>query len=152
MTIDRRTLIKALGAVLLGARPGGASAQGGSASPPNAFGAVSTALTGFPPGQPGDTTRMYASFATADRRPALARLARLVADTPPGDLAAALRSSGLEKLADDLVAAWYSGLVGQGRQAKLVLYADAFVWSAMTFSKPMGVCGGVTGYWAKPPQ
>jgi hypothetical protein len=58
----------------------------------------------------------------------------------------------MEVLANDLVAAWYSGLVGAGKNAKLVLYADAYVWSAMTFSKPMGVCGGVTGYWARPPE
>ena len=35
---------------------------------------------------------------------------------------------------------------------QLVLYTDAFMWTAMTYTKPMGVCGGVTGYWADPPQ
>ena len=80
------------------------------------------------------------------------KLARIVADTPASQLDAALRSSGLEALANDLVSAWYSGVVGVGKNAKLVLYTDAYVWSAMTFSKPMGVCGGVTGYWAKPPK
>ena len=33
---------------------------------------------------------------------------------------------------------------------KVVLYTEAYVWSAMPYSKPMGVCGGVTGYWADP--
>jgi hypothetical protein len=25
------------------------------------------------------------------------------------------------------------------------------MWSAMSFTKPMGQCGGVTDYWADPP-
>ena len=37
------------------------------------------------------------------------------------------------------------------KQQRLVLYTDAYVWSAMTFTKPMGICGGVTGYWKDPP-
>jgi len=49
------------------------------------------------------------------------------------------------------VAAWYSGVVTTPQGPKLVLYTQAYVWSAMTYSKPMGVCGGVTGYWANPP-
>ena len=116
------------------------------------FGALSTTLTGYPPGEPADVAQMFAAFATPDRRSVLTKLADVVANTPPSQLDAALRSNGLEALANDLVAAWYSGVVGTGNRAKLVLYADAYVWSSMTFSKPMGVCGGVTGYWAKPPE
>jgi hypothetical protein len=151
MTIDRRTLIKALGAIALGARPSEGGAQADGTLSPAQFGNVSSALAGYAPSQPGDVARVFANFATPDERAALARLARLVADTPSADLTAALRSGGLEPVANELVSAWYSGIVGQGKQAKLVLYADAFVWSAMTFSKPMGICGGVTGYWTNPP-
>jgi len=94
---------------------------------------------------------MLTAFATADRRAALARLAGVVASTPADRLDAALRDNRLETIANDLVAAWYSGIVTNGKQQRLVLYTDAYVWSAMTFTKPMGVCGGVTGYWKDPP-
>ena len=150
MPIDRRTLLKSLAGVAAMLVAGRASAQ----SPLSAaqFEALSTALTADTPSEPADVAQMFTAFATTDRRAALTKLARIVAETPASRLDAVLRSSGLEGLANDLVAAWYSGVVGTGNRAKLVLYADAYVWSSMTFSKPMGVCGGVTGYWAKPPE
>jgi hypothetical protein len=150
MPIDRRTLLKSLAGVAATLVAGRGSAQ--DALSAAQFGALSTALTGTTPSEPADVAQMFAAFATPDRRAALTKLARIVALTPAPELDAALRSNGLEVLANDLVAAWYSGVVGVEKNAKLVLYADAYVWSAMTFSKPMGVCGGVTGYWAKPPE
>jgi Membrane bound FAD containing D-sorbitol dehydrogenase len=150
MPIDRRTLLKSLAGIAATLVSGPARAQ--STPSTTQFQALSTALTGYPPGDPADVAHMFAAFATADRRAALTKLARIVADTPASQLDAVLRSDGLEGFANDLVAAWYSGVVGTGNRAKLVLYADAYVWSAMTFSKPMGVCGGVTGYWSKPPE
>ena len=155
MTIDRRTLLKslaALAATMVGARASTTRAQSAGALSAAQFGGLSTALTSYPPGEPADVARMFATFAPANRRAALAKLARIVADTPAPQLDAALRDNGLESLANDLVAAWYSGVVGSGKSAKLVLYADAYVWSVMTFSKPMGICGGVMGYWVEPPK
>ena len=73
-------------------------------------------------------------------------LLALAASTPASELDAAIAAKKLDKIANDLVAAWYSGMV----DGKVVLYTDALVWSAMTYSKPMGICGGVTGYWAEP--
>ncbi len=150
MPIDRRTLLKSLAAIAALLASGRASAQ--SSLSAAQFGALSTTLTGNTPSETADVARMFAAFATAERRAALTKLAHIVAQTPAPELDSALRSNGMEVLANDLVAAWYSGVVGAGKNAKLVLYADAYVWSAMTFSKPMGVCGGVTGYWAKPPE
>jgi hypothetical protein len=150
MPIDRRTLLKSLAGIAAMLASGRASAQ--SALSAAQFGALSATLTANTPSEPADVTQMFAAFASAERRAALARLAHIVAATPASELDSAIRSNGLEALANDLVAAWYSGVVGTGKNAKLVLYADAYVWSAMTFSKPMGVCGGVTGYWAKPPE
>jgi D-sorbitol dehydrogenase-like protein len=146
--IDRRALLKILASLPLAAvHPGARAATTDGAT---AFARVSQALTGYQPSD-ADVKALYAAFNTAERRAALLRLAHVVTDTPNDRLDAALRDSGLDKLADDLVAAWYSGIVTNGKVPRVVLYTDAYVWSAMTFTKPMGVCGGVTGYWKDPP-
>jgi hypothetical protein len=147
---DRRALLKALVAAPFAAidPPVRAATAGSGAA---AYGQASQALTGFASPGTSDTNAMFGAFATTERRAALARLAKLVADTPPDRLDDALRTNGLDKLADDLVAAWYSGIVTNGNQQRVVLYTDAYMWSAMSFTKPMGVCGGVTGYWKDPP-
>lgn len=155
MGLDRRALLKriaGLAAVLAAARMPGGFAQPAESLSAARFSALSTALTGFPPVQPSDVERMVAAFATPARQAALVRLAGIVADTPAATRDVAIRAAGLDVLADELVAAWYSGVAGSGSDARLVLYADAFMWSAMTFTKPMGVCGGVMGYWAEPPR
>lgn len=115
------------------------------------FGALSAALTGYP--APGADTlgKMMRAFVTPARRAEVVALAQLVAATPPAQLDAALRERKLDKVADALVAAWFSGVIATPQGQKLVLYTEAYVWSAMTYSKPMGVCGGVTGYWSSPP-
>jgi hypothetical protein len=92
---------------------------------------------------------VMAAFGT--RRAALSHLARVVSEAAPADLDTELRAKGLDGIANELVAAWYSGLVTQGESSHVVLYADAYMWSAMSFTKPMGRCGGVTNYWADPP-
>ncbi len=116
------------------------------------FGALSAVLTGYPSADAATATKMLHAFATPARRGSLTALAALVADTPPAELDAALSARKLDTVAHELVAAWYSGIVPNGRGAQqLVLYAGALVWSAMKFTKPMGVCGGATGYWADPP-
>jgi len=153
MPIDRRALLKALSgaaAGVLAARVAPALAQ--SAPTVSQFGRMSAALTGYPEADAKTAAKMFRAFATPQRRAALAALGEVVAATPAADLDAALAARKLDGIANDLVAAWYSGIVIDGKRQSLVLYADAYVWTAMTFSKPMGVCGGPTGYWANPPQ
>jgi hypothetical protein len=55
-------------------------------------------------------------------------------------------------LADDVVAAWYSGSYTSRMGAAAFNVTDALLWPALDFTKPPGVCGGVTGYWAQPYQ
>jgi len=141
-TFDRRTLLQAMAATGALALAHGALAQSPDAG---AFGNASAALTGAP--SDGDAAaRLMRAFATPGRRAPLRALMALVASTPEAGLDAAIAAHKLDKIANDLVSAWYSGVV----DGKVILYTEALVWSAMTFSKPMGVCGGVTGYWAKP--
>jgi hypothetical protein len=141
--IDRRTLLQALAAFGASALAPGAHAQSLDAA---AFAKLSAALTGYPQADPGTAAKVMRAFATPQRIASLRTLATLVVSTPASDLDAAIAAKKLDKVANDLVAAWYSGMV----DGKVVLYTDALVWSAMTYSKPMGICGGVTGYWADP--
>ncbi len=155
MTHARRRLLRSLAglaAALASARALPLAAQGTAPLSAAAFSRLSSALTGYPALDATANAKMFKAFATPARRAQLLTLARLVAATPAAELDAALRSARLDKLADALVGAWYSGLVpGPGGEA-LALYTDALMWTAMTFSKPMGVCGGPMGYWAQPPQ
>jgi len=153
MDADRRRVLQSIVSATLGAiaiRAQGASPADLRQSLAD-LGDVSAALTGYPAPSAEDAAKMLAAFGTPERRSALARLARVVNEIKPEELDAALRARGLDRLADDLVAAWYSGVVVQGTTSRVVVYADAYMWSAMSFTKPMGRCGGMTNYWADPP-
>ncbi|MEM8853202.1 MAG: sugar dehydrogenase complex small subunit [Pseudomonadota bacterium] len=56
-------------------------------------------------------------------------------------------------LANRIVGDWYSGVAvaGDGKDV-VATYEGALMWKALTFTKPMGVCGGATGYWQDPPR
>ena len=155
MTISRRDLLHALSgatALVLGGRVAPALAQGAPTLTATQFGALSAALTGYPAADAATNAKMLRAFATPARRAQLDALAKVVADTPAAGLDAAISAQKLDGIANDLVGAWYSGIVTNGKTQSLVLYTGALVWTAMTYSKPMGVCGGPTGYWANPPQ
>src|SRR5690606_1170877 len=111
------------------------------------FSTLSVALTGYPAADPSVTAKVMAAFASRAQRADLARLAQLVAQTPASGWESALQAQGLDKLANELVNVWYSGVVSTPAGQQVVLYTDALMWTAMTFAKPMGVCGGPTGYW-----
>ncbi|MCB5174804.1 sorbitol dehydrogenase family protein [Microvirga lenta] len=55
-------------------------------------------------------------------------------------------------VAEDIVAAWYSGVCDTDRGEVLATFTGALVWNALDYTKPFGSCGGETGYWADPPQ
>jgi hypothetical protein len=79
------------------------------------------------------------AFLAAGQGPGL----RALADAP-GDPAT--------PLADAIVAAWYSGLYESGGSQAVGDFGGALVWNALSFTKPFAECGGVTGYWADPPE
>ncbi len=135
----------------MGALPATAFAQGAGGSGAASFAALSQALTGYPAPDAASTAKVQRAFATPARRDALVALARVVASTPPADLERVLAERGLAPVAHDLVSTWYSGVVPGAASDKVVLYTRAYMWTAMTWTKPMGVCGGVTGYWAEAP-
>ena len=147
MTIDRRELLQALSAIA-----GAALAPAALGAPPSIttaqFASLSAALTGFPEPDADTAAMVLRAFATPQRRASLAALARVVSTTPAAQLDPAIAADKLDAVANDLVACWYSGVTG----SQVVLYAQALMWSAMSFTKPMGVCGGPTGYWTDPPS
>jgi hypothetical protein len=55
-------------------------------------------------------------------------------------------------LADDIVAAWYSGLYTTSAGVAKLDVTKALLWHALDFTKPPGLCGGPTGYWADAPH
>ncbi|HEX6794220.1 MAG TPA: sugar dehydrogenase complex small subunit [Casimicrobiaceae bacterium] len=151
MDVDRRRMLRSIIGATLAALGGGVSATTIPQSVASFRDACAT-LTGYPAPSLKDATKMLAAFGTPARRAALTRLARVVDETAPADLDATLRARALDSIAGELVAAWYSGVVTQGKKSQVVLYADAYMWSAMSFTKPMGRCGGMTNYWADPPN
>ncbi len=147
----RRALLRALA----GAGALGLTGAGRGATPPTTtttdFAKLAAVLTGFPAPAPDVAARMYNVFGTPARQAQLASLARVVASTPAADLDAALKAARLDALANELTGAWFSGVAKGAKGQQVVLYTDAYVWQAMTFSKPMGQCGGALGYWSTPP-
>lgn len=115
-----------------------------------AFLEASSLATGMPPETlTGLTDPLFAAFQA--QGPALLQLAALARQTPPGDLAAALRDTPMEPLARALAAAWYTGTIGAGPAARLLSYEDALSWKATGFEMVPGQCAGEFGFWSEPP-
>ncbi len=55
------------------------------------------------------------------------------------------------KLANAIVAAWYSGLSPLPGAREVTGFNEALVWTALSYTKPWGSCGGETGYWGDAP-
>jgi len=55
-------------------------------------------------------------------------------------------------VADDIVGAWYSGAYETPTGLAAIRLDNALLWDALDFTKPPGLCGGETGYWAEAPQ
>lgn len=71
-------------------------------------------------------------------------LAALVGQMPDPDTT--------DKVAEALIAAWYSGLFTGPEGPEAVDYTGALLWNALAFTKPAGFCGGPTNYWSEPPE
>lgn len=72
-----------------------------------------------------------------------------------GDLATLISDPAPErsqsKIADAVVAAWYSGLSPLPGAREVTGFNEALVWNALSYTKPWGNCGGETGYWSELP-
>ena len=84
---------------------------------------------------------------------AAAKLLDGLLSTGHGAELAALIARGASSgtLADEIVAAWFSGSYATSAGAAAFNLPDALLWRALDFTKPPGRCGGATGYWANEP-
>ncbi len=103
----------------------------------NAFLELSRQLTGKSDLGERMADRMLAAFDSAGRGQ---------------DVAALIDGADAHDLANDIVAAWYSGLSPDPDSSRVLSYRDALMWRALDYTKPMAVCGGAMGYWADPPS
>ena len=144
-TISRRQILLAtVGAASLAL---GAGAPAPSlAAPPlvttEQFLALSKSLTAAADLAPGVAATLLQGFLATGHGATLAGLAAGGGEADPA----------AHDLANEIVAAWYSGLHDDGKGEAVAAFDGALLWHALAFTKPFASCGGETGYWADPPQ
>jgi hypothetical protein len=139
--ITRRSLlICGTSAVALAATLPPLLGSAGETVPLDQFRTLSARLTGAAVSDldEGMASKLLGAFLSMGRGPALAALA---ADP----------ASNTGPVADEIVAAWYSGTYKTPAGLAVAGFTDALLWKALDFTKPPGECGGETGYWANPP-
>jgi hypothetical protein len=70
-------------------------------------------------------------------------IAALIADPAP--------ENSKSKIANAVVAAWYSGISPISGANQVTGFNEALVWNALSYTKPWGSCGGDAGYWSEAP-
>jgi hypothetical protein len=140
-TFSRRALILGGACALSAASAFPFFAGANETIPVDEFRALSARLTGASLTDLNATAaaKLLDGFLSMERG---ADLARLAAD--PGARAG--------PLADDIVAAWYSGNYQTAAGLASIGLPSALLWDALNYTKPSGFCGGLTGYWGDAPQ
>jgi hypothetical protein len=146
MPVTRRNLLRnsALAASVLvaGVKPTTSGAGAAATSPSlDQFIAVSERVTGQSPLDSNMGQNILKAFMAAGQG---GDIATLLADPAP-------EHSQL-KIANAIVAAWYSGLSPLPGARQVTGFDEAVVWDALSYTKPWGSCGGETGYWGEPPS
>lgn len=142
--VSRRALLRsgalATSALALGA-VASRSTQAATAPSLDAFMAMSRKLAGRPSLDRDMGQAILSAFISSGEA---GDLSALVAEAAPGE-------SQL-KIANAVLAAWYSGLSPVAGAAEVTGFNEALVWDALTYTKPWGSCGGETGYWSEVPS
>lgn len=163
--ISRRRLLAgaAVAALLpmgggLWAQTGGPSPQAGLDAFADDFGMLSRYLTGHDDLDPHLATRILAAFSEIDPdfSKKLSALRSFIEEHKPdaGDLAQALRGGqdNLGVFAQQIVRAWFMGVVGDGERARTVTYTGALMNKAVAdVLTPPGYAMGPYGAWAAKP-
>jgi len=150
--MSRRTVLQGIAALAAsGWLPGAFAQSGAPAMTAKAFSATSLAYTGYAFDDPGVANAMLRALNATVGGANLTKLATLASTTPPDQLDAALKAAGLERTAEIVVAALYTGAVDGPKGPIIVSYDQALVWQACGWTKPNAFCGGATNYWANPP-
>lgn len=142
--VSRRALLRTSGLVASALALGLAAPQPAHAAAApslDALMAMSQALAGRPSLDRDMGQAILNAFVASGQA---SELSALVAEADPGQ-------SRL-KIADAVLAAWYSGLSPLAGAADVTGFNEALVWDALTYTKPWGSCGGETGYWSEIPS
>jgi len=148
---SRRALLQGIAAFAASGWLPRSMAQSAPAIAPKTFAAASLAYTGYTFDDPRVATAMLNALNATVGAGNLGKLAALAARTPPGQLDAALQAAGLQRTAEVVVTALYTGTVEGPKGTIVVSYDQALVWQACGWTKPNAFCGGSTNYWANPP-
>ncbi|HEY3179463.1 MAG TPA: sugar dehydrogenase complex small subunit [Casimicrobiaceae bacterium] len=151
--MSRRELLQGLGALVSSGWIPTAIAQNAPPATlsPTRFAATSIACTGYTFDDPRVATAMLRALSNNVGAANLQKLATLAANTPPAQLDAALKSAGMERTAEIVVTALYTGTIDGPKGVIVISYDQALVWQACGWTKPNAFCGGQTNYWADPP-
>ncbi len=157
LAVNRRELLAVAGALLgalglpgTGLAGAPAAAPGFIPIPADAFHDLSVALTGYSPRDPSLVAAFRDAFSAELNQ--LQQLYDIVSATPAGGWTQAVAGAGLSDLAEQLVLAWYTGIVGEGEEQRVLTYLDALVWYAVGYTKPPSTCDTDFGAWAlRPP-
>jgi hypothetical protein len=157
LTPNRRELLQVAGALVAAfGIPEAAFAQSLDSVRPyraiagaDAFHDVSVALTGYAPADRSLVAAFYEAFESDIYD--LQRLYAIIRATPPEGWDNAIGEAGLAPLAEALIEAWYTGMVGEGSGQRVVTYLNAFVWYAVGYTKPPSECDTNFGAWANRP-
>ncbi len=140
MPISRRDVLLAGAATAAALGVPGALAQSPAAPSVAEFLALSEKLTGTASLDPAVAKTLLDGLVATGQGAPLAELVRLGGATTAADT----------RLENTIIGAWYSGLYATDKGQGVASFKGALVWSALTFTKPWGLCGGDTGYWAEP--
>jgi hypothetical protein len=149
----RRALLQGLAAFAAsGWIPAGLGQGAAAAVDGTRFAALSTTLTGFAYKDPGLASAMLKALTDAVGADALAKIATLAAVTAPDRLGDELTIAGVDRQAQAVLVALYSGVVTTAKGPVVLTYEQALAWQAVPWTKPNADCGGMTNYWAKAPD
>jgi len=149
--VNRRLALQVIAALAASGWLPRSMAQSAPAIAPKSFTAASLAYTGYTFDDFRVANAMLSALNASVGAANLRKLAILAARTPAGELDAALQSAGLERAAEIVVTALYTGTVESPKGTIVVSYDQALVWQAIGWTKPNAFCGGPTNYWANPP-
>jgi hypothetical protein len=148
--LDRRALLQAIVTIVAASKPFGFARSAESAGLDlGDFRNLIVALTGFAPRDPTLSEAFFDAF--SGELAELGRLADIVLGRPPEEWDAAISEAKLDGLAQTIITAFYTGIVGEGAEAKVITYLNAFVWYALGYTKPPSQCDWDFGAWAYPP-
>lgn len=145
----RRRLLQGLAALAAAGAAPGIAAQ--SSVAPASFATLTRTLTGYAWQDDAAAAAMLRALSASVGASTLARVADLARTTPADGLSNALTAAGLDRVASTIVTALYSGIVDTPKGPVVLTYVSAIAWQAVPWTKPNGLCGGITDYWSTAP-